>query len=386
MFSIRNLVLIVVLLISSHAVSLNGSPFNENSNSYQKPKVYGESLDRNYLDLYRINYLSSKIPEVRNQEITQLNNDYINRAFIMISGDDEFLTYAFAEGWPGRGTSDDPFIIKDYRLNTLTLTATSLDIIIRENIFDKIHTFFPPVRLYNVTNARIENNIIQTDDSGIYRTGILIQESQNCTIFNNSVFSPQIIPGEGSYGIIMRTSHNCTLIGNNITTMTENGIELVESHKIVISKNIINECRLSGMYIDRSTDCNLQNNRFSFNNGYGVYLGQNASSLRISMNDFINNSQDQESQAFDEGMLNNFINNYWNDWIEPDSNSNGIVDNPYNIDGQAENIDPSPWSSEEKWLRFPSPSSPQVRINVIFGSILFIVIVMWVSVTLKKKK
>ena len=51
------------------------------------------------------------------------------------------------------------------------------------------------------------------------------------------------------------------------------------------------------------------------------------------------------SQAYDNGFIDLFLYNYWNGWTAPDNNSDGIVDNPYLIDGLAHSYDTKPLAS-----------------------------------------
>jgi hypothetical protein len=52
-----------------------------------------------------------------------------------------------------------------------------------------------------------------------------------------------------------------------------------------------------------------------------------------------NNKGDYEKQAYDYSGFNFWNNsnrgNYWNDWISPDNDNNGIVDVPYQLSGDA---------------------------------------------------
>ncbi|MFX0174402.1 MAG: hypothetical protein ACFE9L_21195, partial [Candidatus Hodarchaeota archaeon] len=65
------------------------------------------------------------------------------------------------------------------------------------------------------------------------------------------------------------------------------------------------------------------------------------------------------SQAYDEGENNTFDYNYWDDWITPDTNYDGIVDRPYPIAGPENNTD-----------LHPRAPTPPIRWNVLFGLLL----------------
>ena len=65
--------------------------------------------------------------------------------------------------------------------------------------------------------------------------------------------------------------------------------------------------------------------------------------------------------SFDNGKLNEFVNNYWDDWTEPDANGDGVVDHAYSIDGEAGSQDTHPQAS-------PNPgSTPKYPLKYILG-------------------
>jgi hypothetical protein len=77
------------------------------------------------------------------------------------------------------------------------------------------------------------------------------------------------------------------------------------------------------------------------NNGIGGHFEFGVYNFTISWNIFISDG-DTSSQFLDNSYNNSFIFNYWDEWIEPDKDMNGIVDFPYLIDGDANNSDPFP--------------------------------------------
>ncbi len=111
-----------------------------------------------------------------------------------------------------------------------------------------------------------------------------------------------------------------------------------------------------GMYMENTTNSDIHNNTFWYNKEYGLYIGEGSHSNHIYANSFVGNNgageQFNEShvQACDDGYDNLWNasypkgGNYWSDWIEPDEyggpgqeidGRDGIVDEPYTIDGNA---------------------------------------------------
>ena len=116
----------------------------------------------------------------------------------------------------------------------------------------------------------------------------------------------------------------CTVSYNEIYSNLGYGIRLTDQSKMnVIEENTVSDNLNYGISIEASLDNTVEGN------------------------DFINNNPNGLSQAYDDGLSNIFENNYWDDWTSPDSDSDGIVDNPYAIDGSANNADPYPRTTRE---------------------------------------
>jgi len=123
---------------------------------------------------------------------------------------------------------------------------------------------------------------------------------------------------------------------NNNLSVNLHGITLVMSHDNTILWNRINGTDLDyGIRIESGADRNIiWNNTLIDNNAYAC-------------------------QAHDDGANNRWntsgsphgYGNYWSDWTAPDGNGDGIVDNPYDIDGTASTNDSYP-------LTTPSPAPP----------------------------
>jgi len=113
-----------------------------------------------------------------------------------------------------------------------------------------------------------------------------------------------------------------------------------------------------------STQCQVWNNTFAYNNGA------------------LDNSSGQFLQAYDEGSGNTWYEplngrgNYWNDWTSPDSTGDGIVDNPYLIEGSAGSRDMYP---------LVAPMTPFEPIPQ-FGVLLVIPLAMLVVALLRRRR
>ncbi len=86
----------------------------------------------------------------------------------------------------------------------------------------------------------------------------------------------------------------------------------------------------------------ITNNSFKDSIDHAIKI-DNTAGATVKYNAFYNNNlqNPDKSQAQNNGS-SNFQYNYWNDWITPDFDNNGIVDKSYAIDGQANTTDPYP--------------------------------------------
>ncbi|NPA74478.1 MAG: hypothetical protein GXO25_00130, partial [Euryarchaeota archaeon] len=128
-------------------------------------------------------------------------------------------------------------------------------------------------------------------------------------------------------GMSIQSSTGMTAFGNKVSGFYFN-MELVNANGITVHNNKIENATSYGVWVDSQSYGNLfYNNSFYFNDG---------------SNDIYNYLH---VQAYDAG--HNYWNttappggthgygNFWYDWQTPDNNGDGIVDEPYNLDGGA---------------------------------------------------
>jgi len=247
------------------------------------------------------------------------------------------------------------------------------------------------ITLSSSSNSSITNN--QIDDASI---GLAISFSSNSFIKNNTVVNAF------SYDIQLEDSDNNTISGNSLTNGFE-GIDLCSSNYNQVFDNYFANHGEFGIYIEGGNYNQIYNNTilnstvsgitlegvtgnivrnnyiadsgqngirfiyvgflnvFSSNtvvnsSGYGVSLAMGAANNTISWNNFIGNNA-SGVQGFDDSPNNTIFNNYWSDQLVPDVGMDGIVDVPYEFDGQTNNSDQFPLT-EIHALTIPSISSP----------------------------
>ena len=186
------------------------------------------------------------------------------------------------------------------------------------------------------------------------------------------------------HGIFMDESRNVNINGCIIKDNTIDGIHIQDStNSLIENSKIIGDYRY-GVYAYNSYGLSIINNTVSKNYGYGVYLISSSDCI-VYLNSFYFNNGSNKTfnsshvQGYDDG--NNTWNstkkgNYWCDWQTPDINHDGIVDNPYPIDGSSHSMDYFPI---KKYPPFP-------KNTVFFYFVISIIIISILSSLIFKRK
>jgi parallel beta-helix repeat protein len=228
------------------------------------------------------------------------------------------------------------------------------------------------IMLSNSTNSILTNNTVTNSWDGIsieyysknntlsYNTvtnneyGISIEwESENNTLANN------IVVNNSGDGIKLDTVWFNTFSDNIVSNNSQFGIHSYVSLNSTFSGNTVANNSDYGIYFYWSKENTFSGNTVANNSDYGIYLNQNSDNNTVVFNDFSGNKA-SGSQAADDGSSNTFAYNFWDEWISPDNNTDGIVDNPYSIDGSANNHDNYPLviSPTNHYLLQPIITSP----------------------------
>ena len=189
------------------------------------------------------------------------------------------------------------------------LTGISLTDCMYTNVTSNIITGHPldGMIISNSENTIIERNRIEENDGD----GITIRESSFSLIKSNEIIQEEDSL-HSSIGINVYLSNNVTYLGNTIQFFRE-GIRFID--------------------VDF---CNITLNEFQNNSYYAISFDELSQNNIISMNSFIDNSVENNSQGFDDGLYNLWYNaatssgNFWSTW-------SGIGD--YEIDGSTESVD-----------------------------------------------
>ncbi len=210
-----------------------------------------------------------------------------------------------------------PYGIYGYETNNITIhnvtvlnsyvgmrIRSSMDILINQSVVLNASDY--GIHLELSSNSEIINSrVARFSDDGIY-----IDQSDHTTVEGNEV--------ERSRNGMWITGDYNYIANNSILNSSHYGIRISHYHNTITGNVIVNSTDY-GIYI---------NNGYSGNMIYGNYFYRNHGS-----NDTYNSST---VQAIDLGS--NYWNsstegNYWYDWVWPDEDWNGIVEQPYSLGG-----------------------------------------------------
>jgi len=200
-----------------------------------------------------------------------------------------------------------------------------------------------------ITNARdtviwySKNNLIAHNSSTGGRYALHFMYSQ----FNRVEYN---IYHENSVGIFLMYSDDVLVRGNQISHAlgaTGMGIGFKETSNVIVENNQIIYCA-TGIYSDLSpyqpdTTNKITANKIAYNS-IGVLFHNDWQGNLLKNNQFIGNHTQVAVQGASTAHRNVWENNYWDDYIGFDRNTDGIGDTPYEIYAYADQI----------WMDIPS--------------------------------
>ncbi len=188
---------------------------------------------------------------------------------------------------------------------------------------------------YSVTQIWIENNKIW-DHRG---AGIFFDNVNVSTIISNDLHSNSLDLIQGA--IHVQYSQDTTIQDNYIHQNWYYGVSLSSAADVVLIGNTIHSSGNSGIFIGTGVNyatnppsqwINITGNVISASSGYGLEVFD-AMNVFVYNNSFIQNGVSHDSQFYVEysGLLPSIdlLYNYWDDWVTPDADLDGIVDIPY---------------------------------------------------------
>ncbi|MCX8173453.1 MAG: right-handed parallel beta-helix repeat-containing protein [Thermoplasmata archaeon] len=246
---------------------------------------------------------------------------------LQIVGDEQFAEIGGVMGWPGDGSTGDPYTIEGYLQNArggtygIKIQNTNLSFVIRNcEIRNATATNGAGISLANATGGAVDSNNITNNYFGIYSTystldilentltgntigmylydytnytnvsrnevlnntnqGLAMVYANNCTVDNN------IFSGNGLYGVVLFAAQNISIVDNELINGST-GIFAVAGVNITVTNNKVLNNTNVGMYLI-TVDTAVANNNIS-NNKYGI-VADMCERTNITYNDFYLNT------------------------------------------------------------------------------------------------
>ncbi len=281
---------------------------------------------------------------------------------LVIDGDSDLEERALGEGWGGDGSSSNPYVFENYRIEGSSDACVSINRLISKHVaIRSCHLSYGTsgIHIENVnTFVTVEQNTISETDHGVLLQADLSEPYAEpfANIVDNQftnngvgVFLSQagclmsfnIITGSRGFGVYAENSRNVDISDNRIAESESDGIHLYNVHEFSLS---LNNCSANGGHGLVLEDCTgsvdpdgigwLEQNILSYNE-YGLYLGAGTADCGFRGNVVRGRTAD----AVDHGTGNIFQQNTWWGYTGVDLNNDGIGDTPYAFTG---NHDPTP--------------------------------------------
>ncbi|MHA1984937.1 MAG: right-handed parallel beta-helix repeat-containing protein, partial [Candidatus Hodarchaeales archaeon] len=230
--------------------------------------------------------------------------------------------------------------------------------------------------LFNSSTNTFINNIATNHNRVIplppYVAGFLSRGNNNTFINNSGI--------DNTLDFYLSWGDNNILL-NNSARDGGIGFFLGISNNNILANNTVSNAKGDGFQINGNNNI-LTGNVAIANMGYGISITPSRSNNRLISNNFIDNKAGV-SQARDDGSDNEFFANYWNDWTTPDSNQDGVVDQPYLIEGNANNHDFFPRVVVQTQIQFLAENDIENNFDgIVFSGILLVVLTGFSSVVL----
>ncbi len=291
---------------------------------------------------------------------------------IHINGNQEWGNFRNAGNCTGQGTSPDPYVIENLEIDgegsESGILIENSDVYFKiENIEIKNSTGTNDagIKLVNVSNGQLINNIANNNNHGIFlnysrnnifsgntinnndHRGIYIYSSSNNTFSENTInnnhhrgiyiyhsfnntFSENTINNNTNYGIFIKYSHNNTITRNMISNNVFRGISLETSNNNTFTGNTINNCDV-GIDLKYGLNNIISGNIITNNDYWGISIELNSKWNLIYLNCF-NNPTNVHKAVINNSWDNGTKGNFWSDYDGSDAGGDGIGDTPYIAD------------------------------------------------------
>jgi len=263
---------------------------------------------------------------------------------IEIDGNAEFTASALAEGWPGNGSSSNPFIIENLDITlgvtpvaSINISNTNVHFIIQDcRLIGPGATPSYGIYLESSINGRIVNNMITNFADGLYVatgcTGIIAAKNNisynsygiNLEFSNSFLITQNVVSRNFCNGISIHWSSGGTMNGNDCSYNGNHGFFMEWCQFLTLTNNTCNNNTWHGFHLFVAEDSTFENNTIK-GNDVGYYANDSINN-NIQWNIFANCTT---ANAIMDGIPTLFAYNYWSDYSGSDADLDGIGDTSY---------------------------------------------------------
>jgi parallel beta-helix repeat protein len=217
---------------------------------------------------------------------------YTPHAAIHIDGNADFIAQATSESWHGNGTAAAPFLITGYYFYDITHSVEVWNVDLHwAFVYNEVDgpydgTVWCSIELDNCTNAEVSHNLFHHRFRGIWFVDITNVVIRNNTIVDNLSQGMEIVGSatnvliEGNYidncdgsGIRVQGSTGCQIEDNVIKNVALTGIQLLTSASdTIISNNRLENLGSMGIQSATSSSLSIMHNQITNCSGEAFYL------------------------------------------------------------------------------------------------------------------
>ena len=262
------------------------------------------------------NLFNNEPVEIKYFSKNKISYAYILHDPISINNDLDFSNQASNENWPGNGSQNNPYIIKNYIIDTeyQGISIYSIDLyFIIENCM--------VIGGYNLIYISYSKNglIVGNNVSNAERSGIVIEGSQDIFLINNTSIDNK------NTGIEIVNSQNITIIGNSAGRNGFRGMDLTNSVGLYVANNYVFKNKDNGASTGNLRDSFLEGNiayknewslfvvhlstNNTFQNNIAIQNGEGIKLIRSNNNTIRENIAFNSFKYIDIGMVESSTNN-----------------------------------------------------------------------------